>query len=1586
METATLRELGRDVLLQFGTAFLALSTETNRQPDVGSEDTFENSRENFNAEQERFQLWAANLGLQASGDRSLDYRVQDSPSVKSYTRQLLEELIDDLKDLPKLLRDGPSEAAADQWSEEDDDEAEQDDEEEGKEETQTTSDQILPGSPADEDDPEDDSSEAGSEEAEYVELGSTAEAVQSTIEDISDIIDRLYRLASKLRNSATRAPPSARNFYREPLMNAQGEEIQLTQSERKAAKEQTEQFHQQRIEEIVLQTLRDERDEPYTKTYCTPYLSPRTTAVIRRISVANAYRQQQFAFWRSREWDRRHAVKYQAADIAKPLLKAEGPQSDNQEAQRGLDGLLNRQPFPTARSENQNPFSEAPSATWKMLKEPTLSELDDTRSLTSKTEYTSSPTIYEPSGRKVGWPTFPKELGKKKDFICPYCFVTCPANYRGKGHWRAHLIQDLQPYTCTAEKCDEGDSKPLNTWDEWIVHEQVHHRMEYTCRYHPESAFSSRDQYLEHVGQEHPHQQNELLDPDHINANAQLTPKPRDGCPICSYQPETWQDMDKHLAYHLENLALLSLPLATGLEREDANMGSLQQEGGEDDAMGLLDGDAAGALSSLFETIPAPLAEDGTSLEQGEVLTEEALSKHLENEMSDGPPPNMLQDEHAPEDLERTDYETGVGLYEAMAFWDLQHIDHLFPKASQTLKDRLARANTDRRRRMDMLQLRKTTKPSSSRENEKNEILSRALQKANTAVLLDNAENFQGAIEAYSDSCELLQQVSFKSNVDADKKKVESIRLTYLNRIEELKHSQSSNLDDANPNSTKYSIKEMPDHHPIPSGSPLVPTVLESDHLSINMLATELMENAGEEIKQQYMQEVDQWPEEKKLELKRQGIHPSFVRYRMQAEKMIESGKITKHQLQFLENSRIESLNQSMAYELFVVRFNQLRVLSIHCPICNLEADYLSPYHIEQDVPPYVCLYENCSSGDMLYSQASSLQTHMSSHLVPLEGEDMTCPLCLEASFDISHIVVCLQRAASFVLPRNLSTQPDTSSDFSGSAKSDWDIEEADDKATEKELPKPLPENDWDLHEETNFDQMLTPHVVDDANLPAVGSHPNSEADPGFDFTSLKTELRRIEDERLGVRKHRSSSYPSTEDLPGFYESKEEKVPDISQTNSSNSTTEEEVGKEQERDESVDPPDTARKGSLQDSDLVLPVTDPESLPGIAERYDTTEPSAVTGDDDVLSIALRIDTSYDPDETILRPEIKTQTNEEKVMDKNMIFEPSVERSYEEADSPRSYDEADSPRSVIEREIGKVTESIQEASSFPKSEWMPTGNWPGDDTSPNVESSQAGGGAHSSMPENTSSALGIDAAVTVRGDAERQSVHHTDMNPPALDPASESDIERREQELHQQEDWPDPVDPDALYWFENPGPIESQPSPQNQSIQQDRLRRARLQPDEMLSRDQHTRKERLHQALMPRKESKAEDLFKRLRSRVDHTPNDPTQSTKDSGKETDSFVQSAEQAILEPKRPLGPRTTTRQEQMHSTRSSGTKPQIISGSGNVLTKIQEDGKEAPKLPLYGDIDVGIPNLREADEEKDKYRRRWAEDEEEKNSGYYD
>lgn len=54
-------------------------------------------------------------------------------------------------------------------------------------------------------------------------------------------------------------------------------------------------------------------------------------------------------------------------------------------------------------------------------------------------------------------------------------------------------------------------------------------------------------------------------------------------------------------------------------------------------------------------------------------------------------------------------------------------------------------------------------------------MLSSALQKANTAVTLDNAENYEGAMEAYGDACVLLGQVMMRAGADDDRRKLQAI-------------------------------------------------------------------------------------------------------------------------------------------------------------------------------------------------------------------------------------------------------------------------------------------------------------------------------------------------------------------------------------------------------------------------------------------------------------------------------------------------------------------------------------------------------------------------------------------------------------------------------------------------------------------------------------------------------------------------------------------------------------------------------------------------------------------------------------------
>lgn len=70
-----------------------------------------------------------------------------------------------------------------------------------------------------------------------------------------------------------------------------------------------------------------------------------------------------------------------------------------------------------------------------------------------------------------------------------------------------------------------------------------------------------------------------------------------------------------------------------------------------------------------------------------------------------------------------------------------------------------------------------------SKQPSQKTMLSKALQKANTAVLLDNAQNFEGAVQAYSEACALLQQVMQRSSGDEDRQKLEAIVRRLFGRV-----------------------------------------------------------------------------------------------------------------------------------------------------------------------------------------------------------------------------------------------------------------------------------------------------------------------------------------------------------------------------------------------------------------------------------------------------------------------------------------------------------------------------------------------------------------------------------------------------------------------------------------------------------------------------------------------------------------------------------------------------------------------------------------------------------------------------------
>ncbi|RSL82939.1 hypothetical protein CDV31_016888 [Fusarium ambrosium] len=178
----------------------------------------------------------------------------------------------------------------------------------------------------------------------------------------------------------------------------------------------------------------------------------------------------------------------------------------------------------------------------------------------------------------------PPTLGEKQKYgLCPYCSVLLPASKLTKVAWRKHLHEDLQPYVCLSEKCQDPLQFFSNS-EQWLQHmdkfhgkdwpQTLHMATWYCDRGHERVEFKSESELQNHLADHH-----ESLSDAHVNAlvrrNWGVGCREANVCPLCESTPSNivplMNDKDnasvlfRHLGDHLKALALFSLPsLNTG--------------------------------------------------------------------------------------------------------------------------------------------------------------------------------------------------------------------------------------------------------------------------------------------------------------------------------------------------------------------------------------------------------------------------------------------------------------------------------------------------------------------------------------------------------------------------------------------------------------------------------------------------------------------------------------------------------------------------------------------------------------------------------------------------------------------------------------------------------------------------------------------------------------------------------------------------------------------------------------------------------------------------------------------------------------
>ena len=155
-------------------------------------------------------------------------------------------------------------------------------------------------------------------------------------------------------------------------------------------------------------------------------------------------------------------------------------------------------------------------------------DFDDKASDTDVSQTSYAPTLLR--GGNLAIPPPPKASLEGVPFECPYCFYMIKID--GIRAWNKHIFQDLQPYICIAPTCLTPD-KLYSTRHEWLDHMYMAHTAVMT---HEGTKEESKSFVV---------------------------------CVLCQETFELRKQYERHLARHLQELALFVLPSV----EEDSDVG-----------------------------------------------------------------------------------------------------------------------------------------------------------------------------------------------------------------------------------------------------------------------------------------------------------------------------------------------------------------------------------------------------------------------------------------------------------------------------------------------------------------------------------------------------------------------------------------------------------------------------------------------------------------------------------------------------------------------------------------------------------------------------------------------------------------------------------------------------------------------------------------------------------------------------------------------------------------------------------------------------------------------------------------------------
>lgn len=148
-----------------------------------------------------------------------------------------------------------------------------------------------------------------------------------------------------------------------------------------------------------------------------------------------------------------------------------------------------------------------------------------------------------------------------------------------------HYVEDLAPYVCTFEGCPRPSRRYMSR-SAWVEHIKFSHGLVWRCCFGCPQILSSRDSFEDHMREEHrPHLKPETLSGLADMCQKHILPDKDKNCPLCAQTFKSTRAMYRHIARHLEDLALLSLhppgqagTVATEFERVPGGLRDIEED------------------------------------------------------------------------------------------------------------------------------------------------------------------------------------------------------------------------------------------------------------------------------------------------------------------------------------------------------------------------------------------------------------------------------------------------------------------------------------------------------------------------------------------------------------------------------------------------------------------------------------------------------------------------------------------------------------------------------------------------------------------------------------------------------------------------------------------------------------------------------------------------------------------------------------------------------------------------------------------------------------------------------------------------